>query len=588
MSEPNIGTATLGILRAAIPAICDEMAVVLQRTAYNMFIYEVQDYSVAIVDPEGNLIAQNRGAIPLFLADLGPPIRSGLEEIGRDNLFPGDVILMNHPAVCGQHLNNVIVYQPMFFEGRLVGFAVARGHWMDIGGSKVGIGFSRTLDVYQEGLQFRNLKIYEAGKPNKTLFQIVQDNLRRPDLALGDLRAQIAACRLGEKRFLELLQKHGFDTVLRAVQIIADQSEERARKAVAQIPDGVYEAESFLDNDGVDLDKTIPVKVRVIVEGTEMTFDYTEMSEQVQGPINSGSGGLVTARSAFKILTSPADSANEGHFRPVKLILPPGKLISAKPPAAMGSWSMGLSTVLDTILKALAPAIPHLIPAGHKADQGSFGFYGIDPATGKYWFCGNIRGGGWGGRPHEDGESASVNIMQGDITTAPVEVLEQKFPLFVESHILIQDSGGAGKFRGGLGTEWRIRPFGVDHVFINIGSERFKCPPWGLWGGKPAMPNHYLVDLGDGREPEVITKRPGVRVPKEGWVGLRSGGGGGWGDPLERETERVLTDVLRGYVSSESAYSDYGVVLDRSRKKVDEAATRALREKMRRARGGVP
>ena len=158
----------------------------------------------------------------------------------------------------------------------------------------------------------------------------------------------------------------------------------------------------------------------------------------------------------------------------------------------------------------------------------------------------------------------------------------------VESHILIQDSGGAGKFRGGLGTEWRIRPFGVDHVFINIGSERFKCPPWGLWGGKPAMPNHYLVDLGDGREPEVITKRPGVRVPKEGWVGLRSGGGGGWGDPLERETERVLTDVLRGYVSSESAYSDYGVVLDRSRKKVDEAATRALREKMRRARGGVP
>jgi len=376
VSEPNIGTATLGILRAAIPAICDEMAVVLQRTAYNMFIYEVQDYSVAIVDPEGNLIAQNRGAIPLFLADLGPPIRSGLEEIGRDNLFPGDVILMNHPAVCGQHLNNVIVYQPMFFEGRLVGFAVARGHWMDIGGSKVGIGFSRTLDVYQEGLQFRNLKIYEAGKPNKTLFQIVQDNLRRPDLALGDLRAQIAACRLGEKRFLELLQKHGFDTVLRAVQIIADQSEERARKAVAQIPDGVYEAESFLDNDGVDLDKTIPVKVRVIVEGTEMTFDYTEMSEQVQGPINSGSGGLVTARSAFKILTSPADSANEGHFRPVKLILPPGKLISAKPPAPwlkamrrLGHFSAVPLVIIEAALIATSaprPKVP-IAPGGMRS-----------------------------------------------------------------------------------------------------------------------------------------------------------------------------------------------------------------------------
>ncbi|HLC27685.1 MAG TPA: hydantoinase B/oxoprolinase family protein [bacterium] len=583
MGKSTIDPVTLEVLRAAIPAVCDEMAVVLRRAAHNMFIYEIQDFSVAIVDPEGNLIGQNRGAIPFFLADLGPPIQSGIAEIGKDNFFPGDVIIMNHPAVCGQHLNNVIIYQPVFFEGRLVSFTVARGHWMDIGGSKMGLGFSRTLDVYQEGLQFRNLKIYEAGKPNKTLFRMIEDNLRRPDLALGDLRAQIAACRLGERRFLAILEKYGLETVLQAVSLLADQAEERARKGVARIPDGVYEAESFLDSDGVDLDKTIPVKVRVIVEGTSMTIDFSEMGEQVKGPVNSGTGGLLTARSAFKILTSPNDFANEGHFRPLKMILPPGKFISAKPPAALGSWSSGLSTVLDTILKALAPALPHLIPAGHKADQGEFGFYGIDASTNKYWLCGNIRGGGHGGRPHEDGESASVNLLQGDITTAPVEAIEQKYPLFVENYSLIPDSGGPGKFRGGLGTEWLIRPFDVDHVFVNIGGERFGCPPWGLWGGKAGMPNHYLLDLGDGTKPEIVAKRPGQLVPKKGWVALRGGGGGGWGDPLERDIARVLTDVIRGYVSPEKARSEYGVVIDLSKKEVDEAATRALRESMRQA-----
>jgi N-methylhydantoinase B len=262
------------------------------------------------------------------------------------------------------------------------------------------------------------------------------------------------------------------------------------------------------------------------------------------------------------------------------MILPPGKFISAKPPAAIGMWSSGLATVFDTILKALAPALPDLIPAGHKADQGEFGFYGIDPATNRYWLCGNIRGGGHGGRPHEDGESASVNLMQGDITTAPVEAIEQKYPLFVESYSLIPDSGGAGKFRGGLGTEWRIRPYGVDDVFVNIGGERIGCPPWGLWGGRPGTPNHYLLDLGDGKQPEVVTKRPGQVVPRNGWVALRAGGGGGWGNPLERDPARVLTDVMLGYISPAKARSEYGVVIDESTRQVDQAATRTLRQSM--------
>jgi len=290
---------------------------------------------------------------------------------------------------------------------------------------------------------------------------------------------------------------------------------------------------------------------------------------------------LITARSALKYLTSPHEDANEGHFRPVKVIAPRDTVITARPPAALGSWSVGLSAVLDTILKAMAPALPDVIPAGHKADQGDFGFYGFDSVSGKYWLCGNIRGGGHGGRPGEDGESASVNLLQGDIRTASVEVIESKYPLLVEKHGLIEDSAGPGKFRGGLGTEWHIRPFNIDHVFVNIGGERYKCPPWGLWGGKSGMPNHYLLNLGDGSSPEIVTKRPGVRLPEGGSVRMRSGGGGGWGDPLDRDPAKVLVDVVRGYVSIEKASSEYGVVVDSAKKQIDEGATRALREKMR-------
>jgi N-methylhydantoinase B len=356
---------------------------------------------------------------------------------------------------------------------------------------------------------------------------------------------------------------------------------------VEKIPDGVYEAESFLDNDGINMDKTIPVKVRVTVKGSEMVVDFTGTGKQVQGPLNTSKGAFIVARAVLKMLTDPGSYATQGSFRPVKVIIPPGTFLSARPSAAVASWSMGLATVADTILKALSSAVPQLVPAAHKGDQGDFGFYGTDPSTGKYWFCGNIRGGGHGGRPHEDGESASVNILQGDVTTGPVEMLEQKFPFYVENYNLIQDSGGAGKFRGGLGTEWRIHPFGVDDINCNIGGERYKCRPWGLWGGKEGAPNHYLLYLGDGKEPEVVTKRPSTRIPKEGWVALRSGGGGGWGDPLDRDPSRVLTDVIQGYVSLEKANSDYGVVIDLAKKRVDEAATRGLREKMRKEREQV-
>ena len=311
---------------------------------------------------------------------------------------------MNQGEVCGQHLNNVVVYSPCFHGDELVGFAANRAHWVDIGGMHQGFGSSGTTDIYAEGLQMRSLKIYEAGERNETLWQIIRDNVRYPDASLGDLRAQIASCQLGARRYAELIARYGRDTVEACIAKVWDQAELAARRVVESIPDGRYEAESFLDNDGRNLTTPLRVKVAVQVQGSQLTVDFTEMNPQVPSPLNSGrSGGIAAARVAFKALTSPDLDVNEGCFRPLDVILPEGTMLSAKPPAALGRWSIALPTVIDTILKALSPAVPHLIPAAHKGDMGGCSFFGFRPDGSRFLLM-NIFGGGWGGRPDEDGE----------------------------------------------------------------------------------------------------------------------------------------------------------------------------------------
>ena len=306
---------------------------------------------------------------------------------------------MNQGEVCGQHLNNVVLYSPCFHGGELVGFAANRAHWVDIGGVRQGFGSYGSSDIYAEGIQMRSLKIYEAGKRNETLWQIIRDNTRYPDAALGDMRAQIASCQLGARRYAELIARYGRETVEACIAKVWDQAEAAARAVIEKIPDGDYEAESFLDNDGRTLDKPLRVKVKVRVRGSQMTVDFSEMNPQVPGPLNSGrGGGIAGARVAFKALTSPDLDVNEGCFRPLEVVLPEGTMLSAKPPSALGLWSIALPTVIDTILKALAPAVPHLIPAAHKGDMGGCSFFGFRDDGSRFLLM-NIFGGGWGGRP---------------------------------------------------------------------------------------------------------------------------------------------------------------------------------------------
>ena len=549
MARISVNPITVEVVRNGLAHIANEMATVLRKTSYNMMIYEVRDYCVGIVDPEGNILSQNFGALPIFLADLGPAILDGVRMHGRDGFQPGDVLIMNHPYVCGQHLNNVVVYTPFFHEGELVAFFAVRAHWIDIGGTRVGFGFSGTREIYEEGLQFRSLKIYRGSEPNQDIFQIISDNVRFAESCLGDLRAQIAACRIGDRGLADLVDRYGLETFLRCVRTIWNQSEALAREHVARMTPGNYQAEALFDSDGVNLDRPVPLKVKVVVAGGEMTIDFSDISDQVPGSINSGqSGAVAAARVAFKSLVAPFSPIDEGCFRPLKIVIPEGKILSATPPSPVGNWSRTLPTVIDLILKALAPSMPNKIAAGHKGDMGGYAFFGTNPRTGRKFLCQTIMGGGWGGRAHEDGENATVSMCQGDVQNAPVEMQEIYYPVLVEHHMLREASGGRGKFRGGLGIEISVRV--LCDAFTNINVERQRTAPWGLFGGENGAAAKALVKQSPEDPGSWLTKKPNYSLKKGGSVTFFTGGGGGYGSAKERPCDLVERDRRLGYVSA--------------------------------------
>jgi N-methylhydantoinase B len=556
MTRNEAHPITVEVVRNAIVAYADEMANALMKSAYNMMIYEVRDYCCGLIDTQARMISQNRGGLPIFLADLGVAVADGIARYGLDGFAPGDVVMMNQAEVCGQHLNNVVIYSPCFHDGQVVGFAANRAHWVDIGGMHQGFGSTNTTDIYGEGLQIRSLKIYDAGKRNETLWQIVRDNVRYPDASLGDLRAQIASCQLGARRYGELIARYGRETVEACIAKVWDQAEMAARRVVESIPDGHYEAESFLDNDGRNLDKPLRVKVKVDVRGPQMTIDFSEMNPQVPSPLNSGrSGGVAAARVAFKALTSPDLDVNEGCFRPLHVVLPEGTMVSARPGAALGRWSIALPTVIDTILHALSPAVPQLVPAAHKGDMGGCSFFGFRPDGSRYLLM-NIFGGGWGGRPNEDGESAAVSVCQGDVRNTPVELQEIKYPVLIDKHAFRTDSGGPGRFRGGLGLEVAYRM--LQPCRANINCERTVDPPWGVHGGHAAATNSAIVHRAADGSDSVVLKATELPLAAGDVVTFLTAGGGGYGNPSERSPDALARDVAEGFVSQAAAKREYG------------------------------
>jgi len=577
----SLDPVTLEVIRNALPAVANEMAADLQRTSYNMMIYEVRDYCTALIGLDGALISQNVGGVSHFVADLGVIITDGMKRYGKDGYKPGDVIITNHQAVAGQHLNNIVIYTPYFYKGKLLMFAMVRAHWIDVGGSSTGFGAGASVpDPWLEGLQLDQIKIYQEGKLDEQVFRILKDNIRFPESSLGDMKSQMAACRLAERRMEELLDKYGKDTVLAAIDQIFAETEQKCRNIVAKLPDGVYEAESVMDDDGIAKGEPIEIKARVTIKGSDMTIDLSGCSQERKAGINART--YAGARVAYKALTGPLEPVNEGSFRACEVVIPEGNIMMARWPAPMASWSRIVPMVVDTIVRALATAMPDKVPAGHHGLLGgTVVFFGIDPKTKRRFVIQSIEGGGWGGRPHEDGESATVSVCQGDVRNGPIESIELKCPVLVEGRDLRMDSAGAGKYRGGLGLDMKVRNL-VEGSWNFDNTRRSICPPWGLNGGADASYSEYFLKKpGQNDFEAAFTTRTPVPVDSE--VIVRTGGGGGWGDPLERDPEKVRHDVIEEYVSAVAARDDYGVVLD-SKRNVDAAGTKALREKMRAAR----
>jgi N-methylhydantoinase B len=504
-----------------------------------------------------------------------------MKRYGAAGFKHDDVIITNHQAVAGQHLNNMVIYMPYFFKGELLMFSIVRAHWIDIGGMSTGFGAgAEVVDPWQEGLQLDQLKIYEGGKVNEVLLKVIRDNIRFPDSSLGDMRAQVAACKLAHRRLDELFEKFGKETMIGAIQYIFAETEKRCRRTVSAFPSGVYEAESFLDNDGTPNSEPVRIHVKVTIdqEKGDMVIDLSGCSKARKAGINSRT--LAGARVAYKSLTAPLDPVNEGSFAALKHIIPEGNIMMAQYPAPMAGWSTIIPTVVDTIIKALAPAAKDRIPAAHLGTLGaSVVFFGRNPKTGKAFVVQSIEGGGWGGRPMEDGESASVSVCQGDVRNGSIEAIEMKTPVLIERRGMRTDSGGPGKFRGGLGLDVHVRNF-VEGRWNMHAPARIANPPWGLWGGKPGNSGKYLLKLpGENAFHEKEANR--LPTPPETEVIVRSNGGGGWGDPLDRDPERVRVDVIEGYVSFEHARSDYGVVLNAKDNAIDKAATEKLRAERR-------
>ncbi len=555
----GLDVVTLEVIRNALPAITNEMSYVLQRTSFNMMIYEVRDYCCGLIDVDGNLMSQNIGGVSHFVADLGTVIKDGVNRYGKDGFKPGDVIITNHQRVAGQHLNNVVIYTPFFFKGELICFPIVRAHWVDVGGVSTGFSAANAIDPWMEGLQIDQIKLYEEGNLDEKVWRLIKDNIRYPESSIGDLNSQIAACRLAERRLEELLKRYGPEVVKEAVNKIFEQTEYRCRSIVNEIPDGTYEAESLFGTGPLDQNEPLRINVKVIINGTDMTIDLTGCSSQRKTPINART--LAGARVAYKCITMPFDPVNEGSFRALNVVIQEGNYMMARYPSPMASWGRTIPTVVDTIFKALAPVMPDKIPAGHLGVLGgTVIFFGENPKTGERFVTQSIEGGGWGGRPWEDGESASVSVCQGDVRNAPIEKMELKWPIIVESRELRQDSGGPGKFRGGLGVVTKVRNL-VEGRWTLSDTGREDYPPWGLWNGKPGAPSCNLLRLPDEKEPKRVNV---IRqwVPANSEAYIITAGGGGWGDPMERDPERVRWDVVEGFVSLNSALEEYAVAID--------------------------
>ena len=569
----RIDPVTLAVVRSNLISIANGMQETAFRCAVTTFMYEIMDCGFSLLDADTGVVALSHGIL-LFLGSLGPATKNCVDAIGKDNLEPGDVVLSACPNVTGAHTSDALLFSPIIYGDKLFGYAATKSHWQDLGAKDAFPTDSR--HIYEEGLRIPPVRIYKRGNLQREIWEIIKMNSRAPALVWGDMQAQVAGCRSAERRVTELLDRYGVDTVSACIEQMYDYSERMIRQAIEKIPDGTYTAEDYLDDNGVELDKPILMKVAITVNGDEMTVDFTGSAPEQRGPMNGLLISTVAAsRAAVKALTIPDLPANEGFYRPIKVIAPEHTVVNSGPSVPSFLYAWVAQIILDLVNKALHEVLPHRVPALSGADVVGQGFVGMDAKTGKYWGTLTPCIVGQGGDFFSDGESYLYPLAAGACKNTPTEVLESTYPLVVERVELVQDSGGPGKQRGGLGsrTYFRLSAAGTFFSFI----EKGKTPHWGLFGGKEGLRNYASIQSKEKGEFEVL-KSPGVELNEGDRVIVTAGGGGGYGDPLERDSEAVRQDVIDGYVSIEHARLDYGVAIAPDTFEIDAKATQELRK----------
>jgi N-methylhydantoinase B len=551
---------TLEVIRHGLVSITNQIDANIKRTAFSPYIYEYNDFAVGLVGADGQLIAQCTGGMPPFVADsVGMAVRDGLQIYGKARLHHGDVVLCNHAAVQGQHLNNTVMYTPIYVgpeRATLIGFFAINVHWIEIGGIQ-----SNSTDIFMEGLQLRSIKLWSKGEPIEEVYRIIENNTRMPNELMGDIAAQLAGCLLGRDLTAELAEKYGVAAFSGAVERILDQSEAAARAFIRAMPDGEYRCDTWLDNDRSGSDEPVPIKVKVIVQGDALTVDFSDIAGQAKGSINSGyyGGGQTIARVAFKYLMGADEMANEGTFRPIKLVLPLGKLISADPTAPMFMYPTPFPTVIDAVIKALENALPSRVPGGHFGTHSGVRFYGRR-ADGSFFDTHDSGHGGWGACATHDGAGPFRTMAHGDTRIIPLELQESLMPFRIEEFSLREDSAGAGKFRGGLGFRKRYRILRPCLLGTNL--DRTKFPPWGVQGGREAKPGRFMLTKAGATAEQSVEKENAYKLEPGDLVSVETGGGGGYGAPAERPLELIQRDLDGGYVTRAAAERDYGVRID--------------------------
>lgn len=565
---------TLEIVKDKLVAAADEMGVVLARTSMSPIVYEVLDFACGLTDDRARVVAQTNG-LTLFTGTFAPQVQSILDRFGAD-LAPGDMYLTNDPYTGGTHKCDFCVAAPVFANGDLVAFSVSITHWIEIGGSVPGSIPPDATEIYQEGIMFPCVRLARAGQENEVVRDVIRANVRLPRLALGDLDAGAAAVRIGERRVQEACERYGIEAVREAMSAILERGERVSRAALARIPNGVYRAEDFIDGDGVS-DEPIPIRVEITVEDESLTADFTGCSPQTRGPVNCSWGALHSAcKTVFRAITDPKAASNDGNFRPFTIVCPRGTVFTATPPTPTGWYYEASAFASELVWKALAPVVPDRLGAGSYLSLCAAYVNGKSSATGELFVLAEPSDGGWGGSPELDGESGLIATTDGDTYNFPVEVVEARYPVRVERYALnTKAGGGAGRRRGGFGLVREYRIVNEDGATSYGSMGGWLRRPWGLHGGREGT-NNYLEYVRGG-ETLRVGRIPHVDLADGDLVRIVTGTGGGYGDPLEREPERVQRDVRRGYVTLERAHEEYGVVLDPHTLEVDAEATARLR-----------